>query len=93
MRRQASGVGRQHHPGCRPHGRLGGLCHTGGIDTPFHARHTGDRQMSGMVAGIPTGRAGTPEPCVDAVLFWPARVMSGHVTGQVLEVNAWQLTS
>jgi 3-oxoacyl-[acyl-carrier protein] reductase len=64
----------------------------GVIATPFHARHTDERQMAGMVAGIPMGRVGAPEECVGAVLFLACPAMSGYVTGQVLEVNGGQLT-
>lgn len=64
----------------------------GVIATPFHVRHTSEQQMAAMVAGIPMGRAGTPEECVGAVLFLACPIMSGYVTGQVLEVNGGQLT-
>jgi 3-oxoacyl-[acyl-carrier protein] reductase len=64
----------------------------GVIATPFHERHTDDRQMAAMVAGIPMGRVGSPEECVGAVLFLACAAMSGYVTGQVLEVNGGQLT-
>jgi 3-oxoacyl-[acyl-carrier protein] reductase len=62
------------------------------ITTPFHERHTSDAQMAGMVAGIPMGRAGTPEECVGSVLFLASPAMSGYVTGQVIEINGGQLT-
>lgn len=64
----------------------------GVITTPFHERHTDDRQMAAMVAAIPMGRPGTPDECVGAVLFLACPAMSGYVTGQVLEVNGGQLT-
>lgn len=63
----------------------------GVISTPFHERHTDDTQMAAMVAGIPMRRTGTPEECVGAVLFLASEVMSGYVTGQILEVNGGQL--
>jgi 3-oxoacyl-[acyl-carrier protein] reductase len=62
------------------------------IVTPFHERHTSDEQMAAMVAGIPMGRAGTPDECVGTVLFLTDPMMSGYVTGQVVEVNGGQLT-
>ena len=62
------------------------------ITTPFHDRHTEEAQMQVLVAGIPMGRAGTPEECVGAVLFLASPEMSGYVTGQVVEVNGGQLT-
>lgn len=63
----------------------------GVISTPFHERHTSDEQMQVMVAGVPMRRMGTPEECVGAVLFLASEVMSGYVTGQILEVNGGQL--
>jgi len=63
----------------------------GVIATPFHERHTSDEQMAGMVAGIPMRRMGTPEECVGTVLFLASDMMSGYVTGQILEVNGGQL--
>jgi len=47
--------------------------------------------MEVMVAGVPMRRLGTPEECVGAVLFLASEVMSGFVTGQILEVNGGQL--
>lgn len=64
----------------------------GVIVTPFHDRHTDARQMQAMVAGIPMGRAGTPEECVGTVLYLASDTMSGYVTGQIIEVNGGQLT-
>jgi 3-oxoacyl-[acyl-carrier protein] reductase len=64
----------------------------GVITTPFHDRHTSQAQMTAMVGGIPMGRPGRPEECVGAVLFLASPVLSGYVTGQVLEVNGGQLT-
>ena len=64
----------------------------GVITTPFHDRHSDDAQMEAMVGGIPMGRPGRPDECVGAVLFLASPVMSGYVTGQVLEVNGGQLT-
>ena len=63
----------------------------GVISTPFHERHTSDEQMEVMVAGVPMRRLGTPEECVGAVLFLASEVMSGYVTGQILEVNGGML--
>jgi 3-oxoacyl-[acyl-carrier protein] reductase len=62
------------------------------ITTPFHDRHTEESQMATWMSGIPMGRAGTPEECVGTVLFLASPVMSGYVTGQVIEVNGGQLT-
>jgi 3-oxoacyl-[acyl-carrier protein] reductase len=62
------------------------------IATPFHDRHTADDQMTTMLAGVPLGRAGTPDECVGAVVFLASPAMSAYVTGQVIEVNGGQLT-
>lgn len=63
----------------------------GTIATPFHERYSTDEQMKGMVATIPAGRAGTAEDCVGAYLFLSSTLMSGYITGQVIEVNGGQL--
>jgi 3-oxoacyl-[acyl-carrier protein] reductase len=63
----------------------------GVIATPFHERYSSDEQMKGMVATIPQGRAGTAEDCVGAYLFLSSDLLSGYITGQVIEVNGGQL--
>jgi len=63
----------------------------GVITTPFHERYSTDAQMAAMVATIPAGRAGTAEECVGAYLFLASEMLSGYVTGQVIEVNGGQL--
>jgi 3-oxoacyl-[acyl-carrier protein] reductase len=62
------------------------------ITTPFHERNSSEAQMTAMVGGIPMGRAGTPDECVGAVLFLASPVMSGYITGQIIEINGGQLT-
>ena len=42
-------------------------------------------------ATIPMGREGTAEECVGAFLFLASGILSGYVTGQVIEVNGGQL--
>jgi 3-oxoacyl-[acyl-carrier protein] reductase len=64
----------------------------GVITTPFHDRNSSDAQMAGMVGSVPMGRAGSPEECAGAVLFFASPAMSGYVTGQILEINGGQLT-
>jgi 3-oxoacyl-[acyl-carrier protein] reductase len=59
----------------------------GVIATPFHERFSTPEQVAGMVAAIPTGRAGTAEDCAGAYLFLCSDLLSGYVTGQVIEVN------
>jgi 3-oxoacyl-[acyl-carrier protein] reductase len=63
----------------------------GTILTPFHERFSSEAQMKAMVATIPMGRAGTAEDCVGAYLFLASKMLSGYVTGQVIEVNGGQL--
>jgi 3-oxoacyl-[acyl-carrier protein] reductase len=63
----------------------------GTILTPFHERYSTAEQMKGMVATIPQGRAGTAEDCVGAYLFLSSDLLSGYITGQVIEVNGGQL--
>lgn len=63
----------------------------GTIATPFHERYSTAEQMKGMVATIPQGRAGTAEDCVGAYLFLSSELLSGYITGQVIEVNGGQL--
>jgi 3-oxoacyl-[acyl-carrier protein] reductase len=63
----------------------------GVILTPFHERYSTAEQMKAMVATIPMGRAGTPEDLVGAYLFLASDLLSGYITGQILEVNGGQL--
>jgi 3-oxoacyl-[acyl-carrier protein] reductase len=63
----------------------------GTILTPFHERYSTAEQMKGMVATIPQGRAGMAEDCVGAYLFLSSDLLSGYITGQVIEVNGGQL--
>ena len=63
----------------------------GVIKTPFHDRHTGDEQMTAMIATIPMGRTGTPHECVGTILFLASERMASYVTGQIIEVNGGQL--
>ncbi len=63
----------------------------GVIATPFHERYTTPEQMAASVATIPMGRAGVAEECVGAYLFLCSDLLSGYVTGQVIEVNGGQV--
>ena len=40
-----------------------------------------------MVAGIPMGRAGSPEECTGTYLFLSSDLLSGYVTGQIIAVD------
>jgi 3-oxoacyl-[acyl-carrier protein] reductase len=63
----------------------------GVIATPFHERFSSEEQMKTMVASIPMGRAGTAEECAGTYLYLCSDMLSGYVTGQVIEVNGGQL--
>jgi 3-oxoacyl-[acyl-carrier protein] reductase len=63
----------------------------GVIQTPFHERYSTEAQMNAMVATIPMGHAGSPKDCAGAFLFLSSPMLSGYVTGQVIEVNGGQL--
>ena len=63
----------------------------GVIATPFHERYSTAEQINAAVSTIPQGRVGTAEECVGAYLFLSSEMLSGYVTGQVIEVNGGQL--
>lgn len=63
----------------------------GVIATPLHARLTAPAILETMRQSIPMGRLGVPEECVGAYLYFASDILSGYVTGQVLEVNGGQL--
>jgi 3-oxoacyl-[acyl-carrier protein] reductase len=63
----------------------------GVILTPFHERYSTPEQMKAMIATIPMGYAAKSEECVGAYLFLASNLLSGYVTGQILEVNGGQL--
>jgi 3-oxoacyl-[acyl-carrier protein] reductase len=62
----------------------------GVIMTPFHERYSTAEQLVAMQAMIPMDRLGTPDECVGAFLYLASDLMSGYVTGQLLEVNGGQ---
>ena len=64
----------------------------GVIDTPFHERHSTPERLDRIASANPLGRLGTPQDCVGPVMFLASSVMSGYVTGQVIEVNGGSLT-
>ncbi|MBM3567863.1 MAG: SDR family oxidoreductase [Alphaproteobacteria bacterium] len=63
----------------------------GVIATPFHERFSTAEQIKAMTATIPMGRLGSSEECVGTYLYLASAVLSGYVTGQVIEVNGGQL--
>jgi len=74
-----------------PHGiRVNGVA-PGVILTDFHVRNSTPEQLEGARKSIPMGRTGTAEDCVGAYLFLADDLLSGYITGQVIEVNGGQL--
>lgn len=74
-----------------PHGvRVNGVA-PGVILTDFHGRNSTPEQLEAARRGIPMGRTGSPDDCVGAYLFLADELLSGYVTGQVIEVNGGQL--
>lgn len=63
----------------------------GVILTPFHERYSTPEQIEGQRKVIPMGRAGLAEDCIGAYLFLASPMLSGFITGQILEVNGGQL--
>ncbi|MCQ8239772.1 SDR family NAD(P)-dependent oxidoreductase [Rhizosaccharibacter radicis] len=61
------------------------------IETPFHDRYTSPEMLEAQRRSVPMERLGTPDECVGAFLFLASSILSGYVTGQVLEVNGGQL--
>ncbi len=62
----------------------------GVIRTPFHDR-TPPEALEAMRKTIPLGRLGRPEDCAWAFVFLASPVMSGYITGQILDINGGQL--
>jgi 3-oxoacyl-[acyl-carrier protein] reductase len=60
--------------------------------TPFHDTFTTAESKAATVAGIPAGRAGTPEDVAGAAV-WLASDLARFVTGAVLDVNGGQYFS
>ena len=60
------------------------------LGTSFHATHTTPESAALTIAGLPLGRAGTPEDVARAVVFL-ASEWRGFVTGVTLDINggAW----
>lgn len=74
-----------------PHGvRVNGVA-PGVILTDFHERNSTPEQLEGARRSIPLGRLGTSDECVGAYLFLADDLLSGYITGQIIEVNGGQL--
>ena len=56
------------------------------LGTSFHNTHTTDESAKATIAGIPLGRAGSPDDVARAVLFF-ASEFDGFITGATLDVN------
>jgi 3-oxoacyl-[acyl-carrier protein] reductase len=56
------------------------------LGTAFHTTHTTPEAARDTVAGIPLGRAGTPDDVARAVVFL-ASEFSGFITGATLDIN------
>jgi 3-oxoacyl-[acyl-carrier protein] reductase len=63
----------------------------GVIMTPFQERFTTPEMLEAFRKTIPMARLGTADECVGAFLFLASDLLSGYVTGQVIEVNGGQL--
>ena len=61
------------------------------ISTPFHDRYTSPEMLDTQRQSVPMGRVGTPDECVGAYLFLASTLLSGYITGQIIEVNGGQL--
>ncbi|WP_296080267.1 SDR family oxidoreductase [uncultured Agrobacterium sp.] len=61
------------------------------ISTPFHDRYTSAEMLDTQRQSVPMVRVGTPDECVGAYLFLASPLLSGYITGQIIEVNGGQL--
>lgn len=59
----------------------------GTILTPFHDRYSTPEMLETTRKAVPMGRLGTSEECAGTYLYLASNVLSGYVTGQVIEVN------
>ena len=62
----------------------------GTIATAFHERHSTPEKLEATRKTIPMARLGTAQDCAGTALFLASGVLSGYVTGQVIEVNGGQ---
>ncbi|MCB8837844.1 SDR family NAD(P)-dependent oxidoreductase [Aurantimonas sp. VKM B-3413] len=62
----------------------------GTIMTDFHRRYSTKEKLDATAASIPMKRLGTAEDCAPAYLFLASALLSGYITGQVIEVNGGQ---
>jgi 3-oxoacyl-[acyl-carrier protein] reductase len=62
----------------------------GTIATAFHERHSTPEKLEATRKSIPLARLGRAEDCAGTALFLASEMLSGYVTGQVIEVNGGQ---
>ena len=62
----------------------------GFIQTPFQDRYSLPNQGESVAKSVPLGRVGTPEDCAGAYLFLASDMLSGYITGQMVDVNGGQ---
>ena len=62
----------------------------GTIMTDFHRRYSSEEKLRATAEAIPLKRLGSPEDCAPAFLYLASNLLSGYVTGQVIEVNGGQ---
>lgn len=62
----------------------------GTIATAFHERHSTPEKLEATRKSIPMARLGRAEDCGGTALFLASGMLSGYVTGQVIEVNGGQ---
>jgi 3-oxoacyl-[acyl-carrier protein] reductase len=63
----------------------------GTIMTDFHERYSSPEKLESTRSSIPLKRLGTAKDCAPACLFLASDLLSGYITGQVLEINGGQL--
>ena len=63
----------------------------GTISTDFHKRYSTEEKLEATRKSIPLQRLGLAEDCSPAYVFLASEMLSGYITGQVLEINGGQL--
>lgn len=63
----------------------------GTIDTAFHEKFSSKDKLEKTRIGIPLQKLGEPEDCAGTALYLACDILSGYVTGQVIEINGGQL--
>jgi len=73
-----------------PEGIRANAVSPGVIDTEFHQRYSSREKLENTRRQIPLQRLGTAADCAAAYLFLASPVLSGYITGQVVEINGGQ---